>query len=121
MMKGFALALLGLSALFAADEQQLALALRARSDFDRVESRAIPLLEDANTCVQSQAGVLPVTTPEDLPLVHYRKGYCALAAAYVTSDRRGYLAAAAEFDKAIENWPLQFRSASKKRAPGPVS
>src|SRR5438445_12807817 len=114
MMKVFALFILGLSALFAADEQQLTLTLRARSNFDRVRMRAIPLLQDASTCVQSQAGVLPVAEPEDLSLVHYRKGYCALAATSGTNDKSGYLAAAAEFDKAIDNWPLQFRNASKK-------
>src|SRR5438045_6048239 len=111
LMKVLALTLLGLSALFAADEQQLALALKAGTDFDRVQLRAVPQLQDATTCVQSQAGLLAVTAPEDLALIHYRKGYCTLAAAVDTDDRGGYLAAAAEFDKAVESWPLQFRAA----------
>ena len=45
MMTVWALTLLGASALFAADEQQLALALKAQIDFDRVELAAVPAIE----------------------------------------------------------------------------
>src|SRR5438132_13463948 len=109
-MKVCALLFSGVFTLFAADEQQLALALKAQSDFDRVQLPATPQLRDAQACVQSQAGLLAVTAPEDLALVHYRKGFCTLAAATNTNDKSAYLAAAAEFDKAVDSWPLRFRN-----------
>src|ERR1051326_7957044 len=78
LMKLCALALLGL-ALFgttrlrAADDVKLALSLKAQTEFDRVELPAIPVLRDAAACVQSEAGLLPVTAPEDQSLIHFRK------------------------------------------------
>jgi len=111
----------GLSALFAGDDAQLALALKAQTEFDRVELPASPTLRDAEACVQSQAGLLPVTALVELALVHYRKGYCTLAGAALTQDKSGYRAAADEFEKAIASWPLRLAKAGKKVPPEPVS
>jgi hypothetical protein len=58
----------------AADENLLALALRAQSDFDRVELSATASLPETLACVQSQAMVLPVTRPTEMSLIYYRKG-----------------------------------------------
>src|SRR5580693_7269903 len=116
-MKLCTLWLLGLSALFAEDDAQLALALRAQNEFDRVELPATPTLRDAAACVQSEAGLLSVTAPEELALVHFRKGYCTLAGATLTHDKSGYAAAAGEFEKAIASWPLRLGKAGKKSPP----
>src|SRR5690242_17735038 len=107
------LAFFAASALFAADEQQLALALKAQSDFDRVSLTASPAVRDAEICVQSQAALLPVAAPEELPSVHYRKGYCTLAEAGVTGDSAAFRQAAAEFDAAVAAWPGRFSKKSK--------
>src|SRR5437660_8798857 len=101
MMKFCAALFLTLATLVAADDQQFALALKAQTDFDRVQLTPHPQLREAYTCVQSQAGLLSVTAPEDLALIHYRKGYCALAAAVNSNDKSGYVSAAEEFDKAV--------------------
>ncbi|HXB75240.1 MAG TPA: single-stranded DNA-binding protein [Candidatus Acidoferrales bacterium] len=82
---------------------------------------ASPTLRDAEACVQSQAGLVPVTPPEELALVHYRKGYCTLASAALTQNNAGYRAAADEFQKAIASWPLRLAKAGKKIPPEPVS
>jgi len=63
-------------------------------------------VEDTMRCAQSQAQVLPVTRPAELPLIHYRKGYCEL----LNGNNR---AAANDFARALVDWP--------KRAPEPVS
>jgi hypothetical protein len=120
-MKLCALALFGLSAVLAADDAQVALALKAQTDFDRVQLPAIPTLRDAEACVQSQAGLLPVTAPEETAIVHYRKGYCTLAEATLTHEKSGYRAAADEFEKAIAAWPLRLGKAGKKAPPELVS
>lgn len=118
-MKAWMLTLLGTSALLAADQEQLARTWKAQADFDRVTLSAVPPLHDTTVCVQTQASLLPVATPDELPLVHYRKGYCALAGAAITHDSGGFTDAAGEFDKAIESW--QARAAGKNKPPGPVS
>jgi len=120
-MAAWVLTLFTVTTLFAADERQLALVLKAQSDFDRVELSATPQVREAGACVQSQAGLLPVTAPEELALIHYRKGYCTLAGATSSNDQSGYLAAAADFDQAVDSWPLRFRNGGKKRPPEPVS
>jgi len=120
-MIAWALTFFTVATLFAADERQLALVLKAQSDFDRVELSATPQVQEASACVQSQAGLLPVTAPEELALIHYRKGYCTLVGATSSNDQSGYLAAAAEFDQAVESWPLRFRNGGKKRPPEPLS
>jgi tetratricopeptide (TPR) repeat protein len=120
-MTARALILLIATTMFAANEQQLALVLKAQSDFDRVELSATPQIREAGACVQSQAALLPLTVPEELALIHYRKGYCTLAGAASSNDQSGYLAAAAEFDQAVDSWPLRFRNGGKKRPPEPLS
>jgi tetratricopeptide (TPR) repeat protein len=89
----------------AADENLLALAIRAQTDFDRVELSTTPSLPETLACVQSQAMILPVTRPVELSLVYYRKGYCELMGATIGKDRAGYRDAAHDFEKAIEAWP----------------
>ena len=117
----YALALFSLTALFAADDAQLALSLKAQTEFDRVELPASPTLGEAAACVQSQAGLLPVAAPEELARLHYRKGYCTLVGAVITQNMDAYAAAAAEFDKAIASWPLRLAKGGKKTPPEPVS
>jgi Tfp pilus assembly protein PilF len=116
-----ALAFLFVPALFAADEQQLALALRAQTDFDRAALAAIPQLPDTARCIQSQAALLSVTRPNELSLVHYRKGFCTLASATVTNNAAEFRDAAGEFDKAIESWPDRALGNPKNSPPEPVS
>jgi tetratricopeptide (TPR) repeat protein len=113
------LVLFGTSLAFAADDQQLALALKSQSDFDRVALAAAPQLRDTATCTQSQAAALAAAPAEDLPLLHYRKGYCALAGAAITRGSHDFADAASEFDKAVENWPVRARNG--KDRPEPVS
>ena len=121
-MTVWALTLLGASALFAADEQQLALALKAQIDFDRVELAAVPQLKDTSACVLSQAAVLPVTASPELSLIHYRKGHCALTGAALTRNAAQFLEAAAEFEKGIEAWPNRAQQNGGKTKPvEPVS
>jgi tetratricopeptide (TPR) repeat protein len=103
------------------DEQQLALELRAQSDFDRVESPASPQLPDTARCAQSQAALLPVAPRTEIALVHFRKGYCELAGAAITGESHGFLEAAGEFEKAIEAWPDRIPHNAKNTVPGPVS
>ena len=50
-MKVCALALLATSILLASDPRQLALALKAQSDFERVESVSRPRIPDAEVCM----------------------------------------------------------------------
>jgi tetratricopeptide (TPR) repeat protein len=120
-MKVCALALLATSILLASDPRQLALALKAQSDFERVESVSRPRIPDAEVCMQSQAAALAVSLPEERSLLFYRKGYCNFAGAAASEDPRQFLAAAAEFDKAIEVWPDRIRKSPKHAPPEPVS
>jgi len=64
LMRVLVLALAAVSGLFAADTQQLALALKAQSDFDKVQLSAVPQLADASNCVLSQAALISVGLPE---------------------------------------------------------
>jgi tetratricopeptide (TPR) repeat protein len=114
------LAFLWVSALFGADELQLALGLKAQSDFERVALPALPQLRDTSTCIQSQAAFLPVVSPQELPLVHYRKGYCALAEAALSHNTSEFKEAASDFDAVIATWPGRFAKKSKL-PPEPVS
>jgi tetratricopeptide (TPR) repeat protein len=121
MMKAWLCALLWSSPLLAADQGQLALALKAQTDFDRVALAAQPQLSDTALCMQSQAAILSVSPPEELALLHYRMGYCQLAAGAITHANRDSLSAAAEFDKAIESWPVSTYKGGKNQPPQPVS
>lgn len=96
--------LLAASALYAED---LALEIRAQTDFDRIELSAAPRLSDALACVQSEAAVLPVTAPADLSLIHFRKGYCTLLDGILSGDPVEDLQAADEFEQAIQKWPAR--------------
>ena len=120
-MKACVLALLATPLLLAADDRQLALALKAQSDFERVELSPRPRIPDAEACIQSQAAALSVSSPEERSLLSYRKGYCTFADAAATQDTRQFLNAAAEFDKAIEAWPSRLRKNPKHTSPEPVS
>src|SRR6516165_1848376 len=104
---------------FAADEQQLALAMRAQFDFERVRAAAAPTLPDTTRCVQSQAAWLSVANPVELATAHFRKGYCTLAEAAITPSPAVFEQAAGEFDKAIDAWPQ--RSNPKAPIVEPVS
>lgn len=120
-MKACALALLATSFLVASDERQLALALKAQSDFVRVESSPRPPIPDVEACMQSQATALAVSPVDERSLLYYRTGYCAFAGAAATQDPRQFLAAVTGFDKAIEAWPAATRKSGKGVAPEPVS
>ena len=106
----------------AADDVQLALTLRAQTDFDRVILSGAPMLRDATACIQSEAALVPVAPAEDQPIVHFRKGYCMLANAGITADPAAWQGAAAEFDRAIAAWPMRVAALLRKKLPmEPVS
>src|SRR3954467_11138904 len=106
-MRVCVLTLVSFSALLADDPPQLAVAIKAQSDFDRVAMTPIPRLADTGACLQSQAALLPVSLPEEMALVYYRKAYCTLAQATIKNSNRDFLAAAADFDRSIEAWPAR--------------
>jgi tetratricopeptide (TPR) repeat protein len=117
----FSFFLAACGALRAADEQLLALSLRAQTDFDRVQAAAGPELPDATRCEQSQAALLSVASPADLTQTHFRKGYCTLAAALVTRHRDDFLQAAGEFEEALKAWPEHTARAPKNHPVEPLS
>jgi tetratricopeptide (TPR) repeat protein len=102
------------------DRRQLALVLKARSDFERVESVRRPRIPDAEVCMQSQAAVLAVSPPEERALLYYRKGYCAFAGAAATRDARQFQDAAGSFAKAMEAWPARTPKGGKQAVAEPV-
>lgn len=114
------LTLLTATVIFAADEQYLALVQRAQTDFDRVALAPSPQLHDTNVCIQSQAAMIPVATPEEAPIFHFRKGYCTLAASTITKETNGYLQAAWAFDQAVAAWTGRNAMLTKKRPPEPL-
>src|SRR5579862_2183969 len=104
---------------WAADDSQLALALKAQADFDHVAAPAAYDLGAASRCIQSQAAALSVAPPTELALLHFRKGYCALALGAITRAAPDFQQAAQAFDKSIETWPQ--RALNPKAAPtGPL-
>lgn len=104
MYKFLLLPVLALASSWGADDRFLALTLRAQTDFGRVEASPFPDLQATARCAQSQAEVLPVSTPAEVPLVLLRKGYCALLHATVTGSRADYGAAARDFARAMAAW-----------------
>jgi Flp pilus assembly protein TadD len=62
-----------------------------------------------------------VSLPEELSLLHFRKGWCALAAATLTGNQKQFADAVTEFDQAVAAWPLRMRKSSKNAVPEPVS
>ncbi len=103
-----------------ADERQLAIMLKAQSDFERVQLSAKPTLADIENCQQSEAAALAVTPPEELALLHFRKGWCMLAGAVGAESNSQFLAAAAEFDQARAAWPARLGKNAKNAPPEPV-
>jgi len=87
------------AALFAKDDQRLALLRQAQDSFDRVEKAASAELSGASACVQAQAAVMPVALPAELELLHFHKGFCQLAVAAITRNAGGFAEAAAELDQ----------------------
>jgi len=119
-MRVFSIIFLAVASLMAADQTRLALESKAQTDFERVQKAAAPQLRDAITCAQSQAALLPVATRDALAGFHYRKGYCTLAGARITHQASDFLVAAADFEKAIENWPARAVAGGKNRPPEPL-
>ena len=119
-MKVCVLTLAACFLLLASGHRQAPIVLQAQSDFARVELVPRPRIPDAAECMQSQAAALAVSPPEEQSLLYYRKGYCAFAGAAATWDPRQFLAAATEFDKAIEAWPARTRKNAKHAAVEPV-
>ena len=87
---------------WAADTEYLALVARAEAPFRQVENTNTPTLLQVEACVQMQASWIPVAAPEDLPVAHYRKGYCRLAGAAITRNANEFREAANDLDKAVE-------------------
>jgi tetratricopeptide (TPR) repeat protein len=104
-------------ALQAADERQLALALQAQADFERVEAATVSQARETAVCIQSQAAVLPLVASEERSLILFRKAYCALAGAAIGQDSTQFAAAAASFEQALEAWPARAAAASRQKAP----
>ena len=120
-MRYLVLILLASLAASAADEAQLALTIKAQTDFDRVQLAAVSPLHDTLACIQSQAALLPVANRVDLPLIRFRKGYCTLMGAAVSHQPADFTAAAADFDAAIAAWPLRIDKPPKGVPIEPVS
>lgn len=99
--------LLWLAALISlpAGSQTLTPAQQAKAAFDKVDSSALPALQDTMMCMQAHAALLPQVPAGERYLVHYRRGYCALMGASVTRDPAEYAEAAREFASAIQTWP----------------
>ncbi|HWC96410.1 MAG TPA: tetratricopeptide repeat protein [Candidatus Sulfopaludibacter sp.] len=113
--------LLFVSLAAAADDQQLALLLKAQTDFDRVDLSASPQLPQTSACVLSQAALVPIAPPADLPIVYFRKAWCTLAGATITGNPSLYQGAIADFQKAIDSWPGRVAVQPKKTTPEPIS
>jgi tetratricopeptide (TPR) repeat protein len=105
------------AALDAADEQLVALMAKASAAFELVQPGSVPDVRHTSACVQAQAALLPVASPDELPAVHFRKGYCTLANAAVTRSADEFSAAAAEFDKAIQSWSARILPKTKTAEP----
>lgn len=87
---------------------------KAQLAFDRVELAATPDLRNTLACVQMQASLLSIATPDELPVVHYHKGYCTLASATITHTSNEFKDAAAEFGKTVETWAARPRRDKNK-------
>jgi tetratricopeptide (TPR) repeat protein len=94
------LALLATIPLHGRDARKLALETAAQADFERVLTGA-PDLASAAKCLQSQAMLLAIATPEETPPIVFRKAYCQLANAAATHNRSAIGQAAEMLDEAI--------------------
>src|SRR5512133_1418579 len=103
-MKAYALAVFTASLLYATDPQQLALTLKAQSDYERVEMMSRPGISDTDACTLSEAAALSTSLPEERSLLYYRKGYCMFAGAIATRNSGQLQGAVSELDKSIEAW-----------------
>ncbi len=112
--------LAGASVLLAADDQRLALLTQAEAAFDRVQLAPEPQLHDTAACVLSQAALLPVTAPDDVAVIHFRKGYCTLSGAAITRNAAEFNDAAAQFEQAIAAWPLHPVAKNRPSEPLPT-
>jgi tetratricopeptide (TPR) repeat protein len=64
--------------------------------------------------------MLPVAMRDELPLIYYRKGYCALMSAAIQQNSAGFRDAAAAFDQAMSTWQGRVKAVKGKPAePGP--
>jgi len=113
-----AVAILTGTALQAADEERLALVRKAKSAYDLAVLSPQPQLSETSACIQLQASLLPVATHEELPVIHYRRGYCLLISAALTRNAAGFRDAAAAFDQAMTTWPARVKLV-KGQAPEP--
>ncbi len=95
--------------------------LKTQSAFDRVDLAVVPQLRDTAACVQAEAELAPVAGRSELPQIHFRKGYCAMAGAAITHQPADFQSAAKEFDQAIEAWKALALAPSKDKPVGPVS
>jgi tetratricopeptide (TPR) repeat protein len=111
MTKAGILALLAVTLAAGADDQQAALARKAKSAFDRAMLSAQPQLGETIECVQDQAALLPLASRDEAPLIYFRKGYCALIAAAMAENAAGFQDAAAAFDQAVSTWQARFKPA----------
>jgi len=87
---------------------------KAGADFDKVDAAPIPNIQDAMSCVQSNAAAVAAVRPDERYLYQFRKGYCELFGAVLTGTSDGFRAAASDFTDAVFSWPL-------KTVPGPPS
>jgi tetratricopeptide (TPR) repeat protein len=113
VMYFWALIVASASLAFAADEPRLAVVTKAESSFERILLSPEPSLADAAGCVQAEAALLPITAPEDVAQVRFRRGYCVLAGAVITGSPEEFDRAAVDFRKSVEAWPA--RAAAKNR------
>ena len=81
--------------------------IRAQGDFDRVEVQPFPAVQDTTRCAQSQAEILPMARPAEVPLLRFRKGYCEILGARVGGSRGDYRQAAQDFAQAMAAWPAR--------------
>ena len=87
--------------LVAADELKPPLVAAADADFERVVTAPAPDMAMTAKCVQSQAMLFAVATPDEAPRVAFRKAYCQLANAEATHNSAAFEPAAEELDDAI--------------------
>jgi hypothetical protein len=108
-MRRAILVLFALSTLQAADDERLALVRKAKAAFDLAVLSPQPQLAETSSCIQLQASLLPVATHEELPIVHYRRGYCLLISAALAKNAAGFRDAATAFDQAMSTWPNRLK------------
>src|SRR5215472_4481967 len=99
-MRTLLLALLVSAALHSADEQKIALEAVAQVSFERVQAPGPIELAATVKCVQAQAMLLAVATPDESASIVFRKAFCTLAGAALTDDHAALASAAEGFSDA---------------------